>query len=267
MGGAQPLAVTMNGGVALCVDVDPCRDRAPPAHPLPGRGRRGPRRRRPRAASRPRRAAGRCSVGLVGNAADVLPDLLRRGFEVDIVTDQTTRARPAHGYVPDGMTLEQALRDCAAPIPRSTSTRPRARRWPQHCRGDGRLHGRAARRSSTTATSLRAEAQLGGFERAFDYPGLRARLHPAAVLRGQGAVPLGGAVGRPGRHRTPPTGRCSRCSPTTSRSCAGCTRRQERVAFQGLPARICWLGYGERDPARVALQRAGRLAASCPRRS
>ena len=97
--------------------------------------------------------------------------------------------------------------------------------------------------------SIRGEAQLGRLRAGLRLPRLRARLHPPAVLRGQGPVPLGGALRRPGRHRTPPTRPCWSCSRRTSRCTGGSRLAGERVAFQGLPARICWLGYGERDKA------------------
>ena len=129
---------------------------------------------RPRRRGRalPRRAkarAARARVGLRGNAADVLAALLERGFEADIVTDQTSAHDPLVGYVPDRMSLEEAD---ALRARRSRRVRPPlARRDGRALRGDGRLPGRAAPRCSTTATACAREAKLGGFERAFDYPG------------------------------------------------------------------------------------------------
>ena len=96
--------------------------------------------------------------------------------------------------------------------------------------------------------SLRAEAQLGGYERAFDYPGLRARLHPAAVLRGPRAVPLGRAVRRPGRHRRHRPAVLD-LFPENESLARWMKMAAEKVQFQGLPARICWLGQGERHLA------------------
>ncbi len=197
MGGAQPLAVTMNEGVALCVEVDPERierrletryldEQADDLDDAIARceARQGERR--------------ALSVGLCANAADVLPELLRRGFDADIVTDQTSAHDPLVGYVPNTLTLAEADR-----LRRERPGRVRAPRAGGDRRPllrDGRLQGRRrrglrlrqqpARRGP--ARRLRARLRL---------PGLRPRLHPAAVLRGQGAVSLGRAVGRPGRHR------------------------------------------------------------------
>ena len=199
MGGAQPLAVTMNEGVALCVEVDRDRIRRrletryldEEADDLADAVERCLR------AKRERRAL---SVGLCANAAEVLPELLRAGFEADVVTDQTSahdplgrlRARP-------GSDARRGRRAAPATTPTSTSA-ARARSAAAHCfamvgfmdarRRGLRLRQQPARRGE--ARRLRARLRL---------PRLRARLHPAAVLRGQGPVPLGGAVGRPGRHR------------------------------------------------------------------
>src|SRR5215207_9131843 len=170
MGGAQPLAVTMNEGVALCVEVDPER--------LARRLDTAYLDERADDLDRVERAAaeGRAvSVGLVGNAADVFGELLAAGFRPDVVTDQTSAHDPLGGYVPSG------IEPGDAPAGRGRGVRLRqqpARRGP-----GGRVRGR-----------LRL-------------PGVRARLHPAAVLRGQGAVPLGRPVRRPGRHRPHRPGR------------------------------------------------------------
>ena len=167
MGGAQPLAVTMNEGVALCVEVDRDRIRRrletryldEEADDLADAVERCLR------AKRERRAL---SVGLCANAAEVVPELLRQGFEADVVTDQTSAHDPLGGYVPGGLALDEAeaLR-----------------------RDDPEEYVRRARRSAAAhcfamvgfmdagaevfdyGNSLRAEAKLGGFERAFDYPG------------------------------------------------------------------------------------------------
>ncbi len=168
MGGAQPLAVTMNGGVALCVEVD--RERIE-------------RRLRTRyldevaddlddAIARCRaaqdRAAGAVSVGLEGNAADVLPALLAQGFEADIVTDQTSAHDPLGGYVPNRMTLAEADALRAAD-PEEYMRRSRAA-IAAHCAAMvGFLD--AGSEVFDYGNSLRAEARLGGFERAFAYPG------------------------------------------------------------------------------------------------
>ena len=198
MGGAQPLAVTMNGGVALCIDVDP--QPCPAAHrdPLPRRGGRPTSTTPSPAALAARdRRAGRCSVGLVGNAAEVLPRLLDLDFPADIVTDQTSAHDPL-SYVPVDVTPEAAA-EMARTDPDGYVRRARES-MAMHCaamvgfldtrRRGLRLRQQPARRGR--ARRLRPGVRL---------PGLPARLHPAAVLRGQGTVPVGRPVRRPGRHR------------------------------------------------------------------
>ena len=244
MGGAQPLAVTMNGGVALCVEVDPRAHPAAAGDALPRRAGRRPRRRGralPGSAKAERRALSR-------RAAAATPPRCcrgcsRRGFEADIVTDQTSAHDPLGGYVPDRL-----VRGGGRPLRARRPGRvrpPLARRDGRPLRGDGRLPGPRRR-----GVRLRQLAARGGEARRLRarvrLPRLRARLRAAAVLRGQGPVPLGRAVGRPGRHRRDRPRRRSRSSPTTSAWRAGSSAAGERIAFQGLPARICWLGYGER---------------------
>ena len=244
MGGAQPLAVTMNDGVCLCVDVDPSRLQ-----------RRVDQRyldewtsdlddgvaRVARREARSRRA--QCGTASATRRPSS-PELLRRGVEVDIVTDQTSAHDPL-SYLPEGIDLDD-WHDYAEKKPEEFTDRARA--------VDGRATSRRWSASWTRGAevfdygnSLRGEAQLGGYPRAFAYPGFVPGVHSPALLRGQGPLPLGRALGRPERHRARPTRRCSSSSPRTSRCAAGSRRPQERVAFQGLPARICWLGYGERD--------------------
>ena len=115
--------------------------------------------------------------------------------------------------------------------------------------------------------NIRAEAQKAGVQNAFDFPGFVPGLHPAAVLRGQGAVPLGR---RSRANRTTcarPTRPCSRLFPNDAALARWIRLARERVKPQGLPARICWLGYGERAKAGPRLQRAGAHAAASRRRS
>ena len=246
MGGAQPLAVTMNGGVALCVEVDPRRRGAAAA--------------RTAISTRRRRsledALGRCaaavagrrplSVGVVANAADAFPDLLHRDAPVDVVTDQTSAHDPLYGYVPADLTLEAAAALRASEP--GEYVRRAASSMARHCSAMVGFLRRGAE-VFDYGNNLRGEARLGGFEDAFAYPGLRPGLPAPAVLRGQGAVSLGRALGRPGRHRRRPTARCSPLSRTIRCSSVGFLSPGPGSRFQGLPARICWLGYGERDTA------------------
>ncbi|MEA2427581.1 MAG: urocanate hydratase, partial [Thermoleophilaceae bacterium] len=167
MGGAQPLAVTMNDGVALCVEVNrehierrlETRYLDEVASGLDDAVARC------RAARQERRAL---SVGLEGNAAEVVPTLLRAGFEADIVTDQTSAHDPLGGYVPDRMSLEDANR-LRAEDPDEYVRRSRAS-IAAHCAAMVGFLDRGAE-VFDYGNSLRAEARLGGFERAFAYPG------------------------------------------------------------------------------------------------
>ena len=192
MGGAQPLAVTMAGGVAICVEVDPSRiarrletgyldveaDDIDHALELADG-----------------RATARCRSACSATAPTSCPELLRRGAPIDIVTDQTSAHDPL-AYLPSGIAFEDWARGAPAPGLR----RPRARVDGPPRRGDGRLPGR--RRRGLRLRQLdprRGEARR--LRPRVRLPRLRPRLHPPAVLRGQGPVPVGRAVGRAGRHR------------------------------------------------------------------
>ena len=241
MGGAQPLAITMNGGVALCVDVDAERI-----------DRRIEHRYLDEVADSLDDAIGRClaarderralSVGVVGNAAAVLPALVERDFPADIVTDQTSAHDPL-SYSPADLTVEATARDAPATIPTNSCAVPGSR-WPTHCAAMVAYADKGAE-VFDYGNSLRTEAALGGFERAFDYPGfLPAYIRPL-FCEGKGPfrwVALSGdpadiaATDRAVLEEFPDDEALRRWI-----GLAG-----ERVAFQGLPARICWLGYGER---------------------
>jgi urocanate hydratase len=241
MGGAQPLAVTMNGGVALCLEVDPERIRRrldmrfvdEQAGDLDDAVARCERARAERRA---------LSVALCANASEVLPALLGRGFEADVVTDQTAAHDPLVGYVPGGMTLEQAA-ELREADPDEYVARAR-RSIAAHCYAMVAYRDRGAE-VFDYGNSLRAEAKLGGFERAFDYPGFVPAYIRPLFCEGKGPfrwVALSGdpadiaATDRAVVEELPgdePLARWLRL--------AG-----ERVPFQGLPARICWAGYGER---------------------
>jgi urocanate hydratase len=241
MGGAQPLAVTMNDGVVLCIEIDPARIE-----------RRLQTRYLDEAASSLDDAIDRCrrardekrplSVGLAGNAADLVPELLRRGFEADIVTDQTSAHDPLNGYIPNLMSPGEAAELRIADPPEYVR-RSRAA-IAAHCAA---MVGYLDRGSEVFdyGNSLRAEARLGGFERAFAYPGfVPAYIRPQFCV-GRGPfrwVALSGdpadiaATDRAVLEEFPDDEALHRWIHQAS----------ERIAFQGLPARICWLGYGER---------------------
>ena len=241
MGGAQPLAVTMNEGVALCVEVDPTRiERRLETHYLDERADDlDDAIARCLEAKRARKAL---SVGVLGNAAEVVPELLRRGFEADIVTDQTSAHDPLVGYVPAGMSLDEAaaLRESD---PDEYIERARAS-CAAHCFAMVGF-SEAGAEVFDYGNSLRAEAELGGFERAFDYPGFVPAYVRPLFCEGKGPFRWAALSGDPADIAA--TDRAVLEEFREDEALGRWIRMAgERIAFQGLPARICWLGYGER---------------------
>ena len=240
MGGAQPLAITMNGGVALCIEVDP--DRAE---------RRVDTRYLDVVADGYADALRRCmeavaarrplSVGLVGNAAELLPRLLADRVAADIVTDQT----PAHdplAYIPGGLSLEDAG-DLRETKPDEYTNRARAAMAAHVEAMVGFLD--AGAEVFDYGNSLRAEAELGGYDRAFAYPGfLPAYIRPL-FCEGKGPFRWVALSGDPADIAVTDRAVLEEF-PDDEGLRRWITLAGERVAFQGLPARICWLGYGER---------------------
>ena len=199
MGGAQPLAVTMNGGACLIVDVD--RDPAATAGCTTrylDDGRRLPGRRASRRRWPPSGSGGRCRVGVVGNAADGLP----RAAAPRRARSTSSPTRPAR-------TTRCPTCRRASTWPTRRTTRPtKPEEFTDRARASMAKHVEAmvgfldaGAEVFDYGNSIRGEAQLGGYERAFAFPGFVPGVHPAAVLRGQGPVPVGGALRRPGRHR------------------------------------------------------------------
>ncbi|MEU7978586.1 urocanate hydratase [Micromonospora sp. NPDC049081] len=245
MGGAQPLAVTMNDGVCLIVDVDRTRlDRRvhdryldEVADSLDDAVARV------LAAKRDRRAL---SVGVVGNAATVFPELLRRGVAVDVVTDQTSAHDPL-SYLPEGVELADA-RDYAAAKPAEFTDRARASMAKHVEAMVGFLD--AGAEVFDYGNSIRGEAQAGGYARAFDFPGFVPAYIRPLFCEGKGPFRWAALSGDPADIAA--TDRAILDLFPENESLARWMRLAgERVAFQGLPARICWLGYGERDVAGV----------------
>ena len=241
MGGAQPLAVTMNEGVALCVEVDPDRVRRrletryldEQAEDLADAVERCLR------AKRERRAL---SVAVCANAAEALPELLREGFEADIVTDQTSAHDPLAGYVPGGLGLDEAE------ALRRTDPDEYIRRArlsaAAHCFAMvGFMDGGAE--VFDYGNSLRAEAKLGGFERAFDYPGFVPAYIRPLFCEGKGPFRWVALSGDPQDIAATDAALLEEFPEDESLG-RWIRMAGERIAFQGLPARICWLGYGER---------------------
>ena len=241
MGGAQPLAVTMNAGVALCVEVDAQRIRRrvetgyldEVADDLDDAVARC------RAAKDAKRAL---SVGLEGNAAEVLPALLKSGFEADIVTDQTSAHDPLNGYVPDRLSPEEADR-MRTDDPGEYVHRSRAA-MAAHCAAMVGFLDRGAE-VFDYGNSLRAEARLGGFERAFAYPGFVPAYVRPLFCEGKGPFRWVALSGDPADIAATDRAVLDEF-PDDEPLHRWIERAGERIAFQGLPARICWLGYGER---------------------
>jgi len=241
MGGAQPLAVTMNDGVALCIDVDPTRVQRrietryldEVADSLDDAVERCVR------AKAERRAV---SIGVVANAADAVPRLLELGFPADIVTDQTSAHDPL-SYVPADLTPD-AVEELRRTNPEELIRRARAS-MAAHCEAMVGFQD-AGSEVFDYGNSLRAEAVLGGFDRAFDYPGfLPAYIRPL-FCEGKGPFRWVALSGDPADIAV--TDRAVLDEFPDDEGLARWIRlARERVAFQGLPARICWLGYGERQ--------------------
>jgi urocanate hydratase len=240
MGGAQPLAVTMNEGVAICVEVDPHRierrletryldESVDTIEEAIERATTARQERRP------------LSIGLPGNAADVLPKLLDMGFDPDIVTDQTSAHDPL-SYVPADLTPEAADR-LRNDDPDGYTRRARAS-MARHCESMVGFMDAGAE-VFDYGNSLRAEARLGGLERAFDYPGFIPAYIRPLFCEGKGPFRWVVLSGDPADLAV--TDRAVLETFPDDEALARWIRLAgERVAFQGLPARICWLGYGER---------------------
>jgi urocanate hydratase len=244
MGGAQPLAVTLNGGVALCVEVD---------------GEHIDRRIRERylderiddlgeavARAEEARANGEAvSIGVLGNAAEVLPELLERGFLPDIVTDQTSAHDPLVGYIPQGFSVEGAedLRevhpDRYIDLARQSIVR--------HVQAMIEFKARGAE-VFDYGNALRTEARNGGLRNAFDYPGFVEAYVRPLFCRGIGPFRWAALSGDPADIAVTDAA-MRELFPENDKLQRWLDGAQERIAFQGLPARICWIGHGERHRA------------------
>ncbi|MEU8357165.1 urocanate hydratase [Nonomuraea sp. NPDC048882] len=243
MGGAQPLAVTMNGGVVICVECDPSRIqrrldhgyldvRADDlAHAL-------------RLATEARDARRPLSIGLLGNAAEVLPRMLAEGAPVDVVTDQTSAHDPL-AYLPAGMAFEDMTFE-REKDPAGFTERARAS-MARHVEAMVGFMDAGAE-VFDYGNSIRGEAQLAGYARAFDFPGFVPAYIRPLFCEGKGPFRWAALSGDPADIAA--TDRAIlELFPGNEQLARWIRLAGEKVHFQGLPARICWLGYGERDRA------------------
>ncbi len=243
MGGAQPLAITLNGGVAICIEVDPERIERRLEHRYLD-VRADDLEHALRLAADAKKARRALSIGLLGNAAEVLPALVASGFDVDVVTDQT----PAHdplSYVPAGLSPEDA-QELRLDDPHEYVRRARES-MARHVDAMVAFMDRGAE-VFDYGNSLRAEARLGGSKRAFEFPGFVPAYIRPLFCEGKGPFRWVALSGDPADIAATDRAIVDEFSddPALVRwiEAAG-----ERVKFQGLPARICWLGYGERARA------------------
>jgi len=246
MGGAQPLAVTMNDGVCLIMDIDATRLQ-----------RRVETRYLDEIATDLDDAVRRClaakaarrplSVGLVGNAAEVLPKLLAMDVAADIVTDQTSAHDPLY-YIPAGMDFAEA-REYADNKP-DEFTKLAQESMARHVEAMVGFMDKGAE-VFDYGNSIRDEARKGGYDRAFEFPGFIPAYIRPLFCEGKGPFRWAALSGDP-KDIARTDKAVLDLFPDNEHLHRWINMAQERVAFQGLPARICWLGYGERDKAGLA---------------
>ncbi|MGO9255421.1 MAG: urocanate hydratase [Bryobacteraceae bacterium] len=246
MGGAQPLAATMNGACFLGVEVDPQR--------IQRRLDTGYCDRMARSLDEAlEMVAGReaLSVGLVGNCADVIPELARRGIVPDVLTDQTSAHDPLNGYVPNGMTLEEA-RALRTDDPREYQARSIAAMG-AHVEGMLALQ-RAGAVTFDYGNNIRTQAKKAGVEHAYDIPGFVPEYIRPLFCEGRGPFRWVALSGDPEDiYRTDRL--ALEMFPENETLARWIPMARQRIHFQGLPARICWLGYGERAEFGIAMNR------------
>jgi urocanate hydratase len=241
MGGAQPLAATMNGAAALVIEVDPHRiERRLETRYLDTATANLDEALQTLATWRRDKDAR--SIGLEGNAADVLPELVRRGVVPDVLTDQTSAHDALHGYVPGGMTLAEALRlrerEPDIYVERSMLSMAR------HVDAMLALKARGAV-TFDYGNNIRAQAARAGVKNAFDIPGFVPEYVRPLFCEGKGPFRWAALSGDPDDIRVTDEAALDMFADDAA-LCRWIRMARERVAFQGLPARICWLGYGAR---------------------
>ncbi len=256
MGGAQPLAITMNGGVALVVDVD--RSRLERRRELRYLDRVVDSRDEALREALAARAEGQAiSIGYEGNAAVEFSALFDAGLRPDAVTDQTSAHDLLNGYVPAGLTLDEAA------VLRAGDPAEYERRALESCAAHVEAMVRFQDNGSVTfdyGNNIRAQAQRAGFERAFAFPGFVPAFVRPLFCRGSGPFRFAALSGDPDD-----IARCDeellRLFPDDHSLARWIGLAQERIAFQGLPARICWLAFGDRAKAGLAFNELVRTGA------
>jgi urocanate hydratase len=260
MGGAQPLSVTMNNGVCLCIEVD---------------SRRIERRLKTRYIEERcddldealRRCKSACaegrpySVAVLGNAADLLPELARREEPLDVVTDQTSAHDPVEGYIPNGRSLEAALR--LRESDREAYRRESMRAMREHCTAMVALQAQGSI-VFDYGNNLRGMAKDAGYEAAFSYPGFVPAYIRPLFCEGKGPFRWVALSGEESDIAVTDDLIIELFGDEEPHLRRWIEMARERVAFQGLPSRICWLGYGQRARAGLAfneLVRTGKVAA------
>ena len=243
MGGAQPLSITMNGGVAICVEVDPTRIERRIAHGYLDEQATdlADALRRAVAARDVRRPI---SIGLLGNCAEVVPQLLAMDAPIDIVTDQTSAHDPL-AYLPAGVALEDWV-ELARTKPAEFTAMAQAS-MARHVQAMVGFLDRGAE-VFDYGNSIRAEARLGGFDRAFDIPGFVPAYIRPLFCEGKGPFRWAALSGDP-KDIAITDKAVLELFPQNESLASWLKLAGEKVHFEGLPARICWLGYGERDRA------------------
>src|SRR2546428_12778887 len=243
MGGAQPLAITLNGGAAICVEADAERIQRRIDHRYLD-VRASDLEDALRLADEAKKAKRPLSIGLQGNAAEVLPALASRGFEIDVVTDQTSAHDPL-SYIPAGLSVGDAqelrLDDPDGYVRRARESMARH----VDAMVDFLDHGAEV---FDYGNSLRAEAKLGGSTRAFDFPGFVPAYIRPLFCEGKGPFRWVAMSGDPADIAVTDRAMVEEFSADAA-LVRWITAAAEKVKFQGLPARICWLGYGERARA------------------
>ncbi|BET49676.1 urocanate hydratase [Kitasatospora aureofaciens] len=243
MGGAQPLAVTMNDGVVICVDCDPrAIDRRIEHRYLDVKADSLDHALQLATEARDRRRP--LSIGVLGNAAELVPQLLAMGAPIDIVTDQTSAHDPL-AYLPTGIAFED-MADAAAKDPAGFTTRARES-MARHVEAMVGFQDAGAE-VFDYGNSIRGEAQLAGYDRAFAFPGFVPAYIRPLFCEGKGPFRWAALSGDPADIAKTDKAILD-LFPENESLARWIKMAGERVHFQGLPARICWLGYGERDKA------------------